>query len=131
QTGDWPASSKSVTLNRTVGDLLISYDFSGSGTPTITSFTWNGSAWANQTNLSTAGFAEAGVNTAGSITDPISGGTIGQALFGEAAINLNDIPGTQFTPNTCESFGSVLVKTRSSGSGGTAELKDFILPSPI
>ena len=30
-----------VQLNRTPGDLLISYDFSGSGTPTITVYTSN------------------------------------------------------------------------------------------
>src|SRR5262249_21129594 len=47
------------------------------------------------------------------------------------SINLSDIPNAGFTPDTCESFGSVIVKTRSSGSGGTAELKDFITPVPI
>jgi uncharacterized repeat protein (TIGR01451 family) len=128
---DWTDSSTSATIPRLPGDLLISYDFSGSGTPTITSFTWSGSAWGNQQNLSAAGFAEAAVNTAGPITDTISSGTIDTGLFGEASINLNDIPNSGFTPNTCEAFGSVIVKTRSSGDGGTAELKDFISPVPI
>jgi uncharacterized repeat protein (TIGR01451 family) len=130
-TSGWTDTSTSVTLNRTVGDLLISYDFSGSGVPTITSFTWDGSAWTNQTDLTAGGFAEAGVNTAGPIPDPISGGTIPQLTFGEASIDLNKVPGTKFTQDICEAFGSILVKTRSSGSGGTAALKDFILPVPI
>jgi hypothetical protein len=66
------------------------------------------------------------------ITDPLNNNapvTAGQ--FGEASINLDDIPNSNFTPSTCASFGSVLVKTRSSGSGGTSEIKDFILPPPI
>src|SRR5690349_23188949 len=33
-------SSGTVNINRTPGDLLISYDFGGSGTPDITLFTW-------------------------------------------------------------------------------------------
>src|SRR5216117_810932 len=45
-------------------DLLISYDFGGSGTPDITLFTWDGSAWGNQKDLTALGFAEAKVNTA-------------------------------------------------------------------
>src|SRR5262249_5347709 len=128
---DWTDSSTSATIPRSKGDLLISYDFSGSGTPTISSFTWDGSAWGDQHNLSGLGFAEAAVNTTGPITDTVSGGPIDTGLFGEASINLSDIPNAGFTPDTCESFGSVIVKTRSSGSGGTAELKDFITPVPI
>src|SRR5205823_15065931 len=108
------------------------YDFSGSGTPTITSFLWDGGAWGSQSDLTILGFAEAAVNTTSSITDPLNGNaTIDTALFGEAAIDLNRIPGSNFTPTTCEAFGQTIVKTRSSGSGGTAELKDFITPVPI
>src|SRR5262249_17771301 len=42
----------SATITRTDGDLLISYDFGGSGTPDITSFTWKNGQWTNQQDLS-------------------------------------------------------------------------------
>ena len=46
--------------------------------------------------------------------------------FGEATVNLDAI----FDPNSCESFGSAYLKSRSSDSF-TAALKDFIAPEPI
>jgi hypothetical protein len=62
------ANSVKVTLNRTVGDLLISYSFGGSGTPTIMARKWitsgtcdNGQAatsagcWNVASNVSGAG----------------------------------------------------------------------------
>jgi uncharacterized repeat protein (TIGR01451 family) len=120
-----------VTLNRTVGDLLISYDFGGSGTPDITQFTWNGSAWANQQDLSAQGFAEAAVNTS-AIPDVLNNNAnVGVGDFGEASINLADaFVAAGFNPDTCQAFGSITVKARSSGSSTSAELKDFIAPVP-
>src|ERR1051325_10144660 len=39
--GDWnPATATPVTLNRTEGDLLVTYDFGGSGTPDIGLLKW-------------------------------------------------------------------------------------------
>jgi uncharacterized repeat protein (TIGR01451 family) len=121
-----------VTLNRTVGDLLISYDFGGSGTPDITQFTWNGSAWVNQQDLSAQGFAEAAVNTS-AIPDVLNNNAnVGIGDFGEASINLADaLLAAGFNPNTCQAFGSLMVKARSSGSSTSAELKDFIAPVPF
>jgi hypothetical protein len=49
-------------------------------------------------------------------------------LFGEAAINLT--AAGVFPPGTCEGFGSVFIKSRSSSAFG-AEVKDFIAPQPI
>jgi len=128
-TTDWSGST--VNIKRSVGDLLISYDFVGNlNQVDITSFTWNGSAWANQQDLSALGEAEGAVNVNGAINDEISGGSLGAGNFGEAAINLTatlNLP----TDQPCGTFWSMFAKTRSSGSCGTAQLKDLILPQPI
>lgn len=142
------ASTGDVDLNRTAGDLLVTYDFAGSGTPTIGLNTWltagNGDSaddcfaantlpcWGENKNLTNppAGVppvAEAAVNTV-SVTEPIAGGTLGIGLFGEAAINLTDAG--VFEEGECEAFGSAFVKSRSSSSF-PAELKDFIAPVPV
>ena len=114
-----------LTLNRTVGDILVTYDFSGSGKPTLGFRLWTGSAWGASTTLTGAN-SEGAVNTK-VISDPkISGnGALGIGLFGEASINLTGAG--IFPPNTCEALGTVFVKSRSSSSF-TAEIKDFIAP---
>ncbi|MDL9979433.1 hypothetical protein [Microbacterium candidum] len=132
-------SSGPVTLNRTAGDLLVSYDFSGSGTPTISLSTWitTGSAsscnasstlpcWGGAHNVPAADY-QAAVNTV-AISDPIKGVNLGAGLFGEAAINLTGAG--VFKPGVCQAFGSAFIKSRSSTSF-TAELKDFIAPTPV
>ncbi|HXU05645.1 MAG TPA: hypothetical protein VN903_32025 [Polyangia bacterium] len=132
-----------VTLNRTAGDLLVTYDFSGSGTPTLGLLTWvtTGATsqcfsanalpcWGNRVNLSGLGEAEGAVNT-GSVTDPVPPNaprTLGTGLFGEAAINLT--AAGVFPAGTCRAFGSTFLKSRSSSSF-TAEVKDFIAPQPV
>jgi hypothetical protein len=119
-----------VTLNRTAGDLLVTYDFGGSGTPTLGLNFWltaaNGNTasqcfsanalpcWGNHEDLGTDK-AEGAVNS-----------TTG--LFGEASINLTKAG--VFQQGVCEAFGSAFVKSRSSSSF-TAELKDFIAPVPV
>jgi hypothetical protein len=132
-----------VALNRTAGDLLVTYDFSGSGTPTLGLLKWvtSGSTsqcfssnslpcWGNRVDLSAAGSAEGQVNT-GTVTDPVPPSaprTLTVGLFGEAAINLT--AAGVFPAGTCEAFGSAFLKSRSSSSFG-AEVKDFIAPQPI
>jgi hypothetical protein len=128
-----------VTLNRTAGDLLVTYDFGGSGTPTLGLNFWLTAAagntvsqcfsanalpcWGRHVTLGTN--AEGAVNTA-TITDPLNGNsTLGVGLFGEANIDLT--AAQVFPPGTCEAFGSTFVKSRSSSSF-TAEIKDFIAP---
>lgn len=121
-----------VTLNRTKGDLLISYDFSGNGTPDITLFIWDGTQWTDRQDLSALHFAEAAVNPA-ALSDVLdNNASVGIGDFGEASVNLSDaLVAAGFTPNTCQSYGSVTVKSRASGSSTAAELKDFIAPAPI
>ena len=102
-TSGWDASTVGdVTINRTAGDLLITYDFSGSGTPTIGLLSWVTTGadsqcfasggkvpcWGNHVDMTATGFAEAGVNTA-TESDPILGADVGAGLFGEASINLS------------------------------------------
>lgn len=132
-----------ITINRTAGDLLVTYDFGGSGTPTLGLLTWltaaNGDSasscfsanslpcWGNRVDLSAAGEAEGAVNT-GTISEPIAGGSLGTGLFGEAAIDLT--AAGVFQEGVCEAFGSTFVKSRSSSSF-TAEIKDFIAPIAV
>ena len=151
-TAGWDGfTTGAVTINRTEGDLLFTYDFSGSGTPTLGLNFWltsgNGHAnsdcvasgqnlpcWGNHVTLTSSGTpsADGAVNTV-DVTDAITSpavGTLTAGLFGEAALNLSAIPGV-FTANTCKAFGTEFVKSRSSGSSVDAELKDFIAPAPI
>jgi len=138
------ATTGPVTLNRTEGDLLITYDFGGSGTPSLGLLTWltagHGHSvgdcysakalpcWGNRENLTTAGAATGAVNTV-AITDTVSASQLGVGLFGEAAIDLT-ASGVFPLSGGCQQFGSVFVKSRSSTSF-TAEIKDFIAPSPV
>jgi hypothetical protein len=131
-----------ITLNRTAGDLLVTYDFGGSGTPTLGLNTWLTAAagntvsqclsanslpcWGKHVTLNGTN-SEGAVNT-GTVSEPLAGGTLGTGLFGEAAIDLT--AAGVFPPGVCEAFGSAFVKTRSSSSF-TAELKDFIAPIAV
>jgi hypothetical protein len=133
-----------VTLNRTAGDLLVTYDFGGSGTPTLGLLKWLTAAagntvsqcfsanalpcWGNRVDLTAAGEAQGAVNAVG-IVDPLNGNaSLGVGLFGEAAINLT--AAGVFPPGVCKGFGSTFLKSRSSSSF-TAEVKDFVAPQPV
>src|SRR6266498_408231 len=132
------------TLNRTAGDLLITFDFTnGGGNPVLGLLKWVTSGptsqcfsrnalpcWGNRVNLSAAGFAEGAVNAV-TVTDSIPPGapvTLAAGRFGEASINLT--AAGVFPPGICEAFGSVFLKSRSSASF-TAEVKDFIAPQTV
>lgn len=140
-TGWTPATVGPITINRTAGDLLVTYDFGGSGTPTLGLNTWVTSAtgttsdcfsanslpcWGKHQALSGTN-SEGAVNT-GTVAEPIAGGNLTTGLFGEAAIDLT--AAGVFEAGTCKAFGSIFVKSRSSSSF-TAELKDFISPQGI
>lgn len=124
------ATTGSVTINRTVGDLLILFEFSGSGSPTLQYAKWTaGGVWSTPTTIP-ASQALGAVN-AGSVTDPLQPGspTLTAGLFGEAAIDLS--AAGVFNSSSCTNFGSAFVKSRSSGSSFDSELKDFIAPVPV
>lgn len=144
------ATAGAKTLNRSAGDLLVTYDFGGSGTPTLGILRWLTSAsvpvvpgfatnacfsanafpcWGDRKVLD-ANEAEGAVNT-GTVSDPIAPNaprSLGTGLFGEAAINLTTAG--VFTAGSCESFGSVFLKSRSSSSF-PAEIKDFVAPISV
>lgn len=142
-------SANGVTPVRTAGDLLIDYDFGGSGVPVLAKHTWitSGSAanceasnslpcWDKAVDL--GAFAEAQVNSAPVVdTNPpgaprtLDGNTKNgiNSTFGEAGINLTGAG--IFPPGVCENFGSATLKSRSSGNSFSSELKDFIAPVPV
>jgi hypothetical protein len=138
-------STGALTLNRSPGDLLVTYDFGGSGEPSLGLLTWvtkaNGTnadcfsanampCWGKRVDLSAAGEAEGAVNT-GTVEDPIgpeAGRMLTTGLFGEAAIDLTKAG--VFPAGTCKAFGSAFLKSRSSASF-PAEVKDFIAPKPV
>ncbi len=134
-------SGNNVTPVRTAGDLLILYEFSGSGTPTIEISKWVTTGAASQCESSNtvpcwgklatldATESQAAVN-AGTVTDPLNGNaSLTAGLFGEAAINLT--AAGVFQPNVCEAFGSAFTKARTSGTSFTSSLKDFIAPIQV
>jgi hypothetical protein len=129
------------TLNRTAGDLLITFDFTnGGGNPVLGLLTWvtTGAAsqcfsanalpcWGNRVDLTAAGFADGAVNSA-TVNDPVANVSLPALTFGEAAVNLT--AAGVFPAGTCRAFGSAFLKSRSSASF-PAELKDFVAPQPI
>jgi hypothetical protein len=128
------------TLNRTAGDLLITFDFGGSGSPVLgllrwvttgaTSQCYSANAlpcWGNRVDLSAAGEAEGAVNAV-TVTDPIANVSLPTGTFGEAAVNLT--AAGVFPAGTCTAFGSAFLKSRSSASF-PAEVKDFVAPQPV
>jgi len=136
------SSLGSVTINRTAGDILVTYDFSGSGSPSlgllrwVTAATGNASdcfssnslpCWGKRIDLSSAGYADGAVNTS-TVTDPVETPSIsiGGNMFGEAGINLT--AAGVFPAGQCVNFASAFLKSRSSSSF-TAEVKDFIAPA--
>jgi hypothetical protein len=112
---------------RTVGDKLITYDLANGGVrPTISVYTWSAAGWGTGTVISGGNSADAlGAINFSPIAANDSGGLGAQdpLTFGEVAINFNAI----FGSGTCETLGSVYLKSRSSNTF-TDELKDFIAP---
>jgi hypothetical protein len=141
---DGPCGGNSDGLmKRVAGDMLIVYDFEGGATdtPVITLRLWvtsgtcevgsvNPPCWGPATNLSALGYAEAKVNTFGSVSDELSPSppeSLGTNEFGEAGIDLTDAG--VFEAGSCESFGTAFGVSRSSGNSGTAQMKDLIGPA--
>lgn len=137
-------SGSNGLVQRTAGDMLIVYDFEGGATdtPTITLRRWVTSGtceissnsppcWGTAQNLTASGFAEAKVNTFGSVSDGIAptSENLGTNEFGEAGINLTDAG--VFTPGVCTAFGKTYAVSRSSGNSGTAQMKDLVGPGDV
>jgi hypothetical protein len=141
--GTTPCAGSGGLVQRTAGDMLIVYDFEGGTTdiPQLTLRRWvtSGSCeissdsapcWGIATNLTAGGFAEAKVNTFGSVLDtigPAGSVTLGTSEFGEAGIDLT--AAGVFSATTCQSFGKAFGVSRSSGNSGTAQMKDLVGPA--
>jgi hypothetical protein len=124
------ASVVPETPLRTAGDKLITYDLSKGGTvPSISIRTWSGTVWGAATVI-TGGNSPAAlgsVNTSAITALNSDGvGPLDAFTFGEASITFGALFGT----NTCGSFGSAYLKSRSSDSF-TSEIKDFIAPERV
>ncbi len=118
-----------VNKTRTADDLLIEYSIvQGGARAVITVRKWTGTQWG-PANAFSANEATGTTNitpipaneTGGVSTVPLQART-----FGEASIDLDAI----FEEDKCTSFGSAMLKSRSSDSF-TSQLKDFIAPLPI
>jgi len=143
--GTTPCGSGSL-VQRTVGDMLIVYDFNGGSTdvPTLTVRRWVTSGacdisndsppcWGPAKDLSASGFAEARVNTStvGPVLDTVapSTETLGLNEFGEAGVDLT--AAGIFSSNQCTSFGQAEGVSRSSGNSGQAAMEDLVGPGSI
>ena len=113
---------------RTVGDLLIEYAIDqGGAVATISAREWNGSAWGPTIPLPGQAIGTINLVTIPAAqSDGLDTNPIAARTFGEMALDLDFI----FEPNECESFGSAMLKSRSSDSF-TSQLKDFIRPIPV
>jgi hypothetical protein len=146
-------AANSVNPLRSAGDLLIDFDFGGSGPVGLFLHKWITTGAASNCEASnslpcwdkavTLTNAEASVNSV-DVTDnnppgnprnldgetkQTGGSTTVSSEFGEAGINLTD--SGVFPQNVCVNFGSASLKSRSAGSSFTSELKDFIAPIPV
>jgi hypothetical protein len=106
------------TINRSINDILVTYDFGGSGTPTIGLRTWNGSSWVTSSTV----VSESAVNS-GTVTDSRVG-DLPAGTFGEAAI---DLTASGLATGCGFSNATTFLKSRSSSSF-TSEIKDFVAP---
>src|SRR5262245_4986095 len=145
---DSTVGANGVTPVRTANDLLIVFDFGGSGVPDLALLRWVTSGatsqceasnslpcWGNKVDLTAAGFAEGAVNGTALTDNRAPGnpfalpGDSSHSTFGEAGINLTGA--NVFPSNVCFHLGSAFLKSRSSGQSFTSTLKDFIAPIPV
>jgi hypothetical protein len=123
---------------RTAGDLLLEYSIDQGGSRAdITARRWTGTAWGPTADLDvpspTCGGGPCAAGTINTSPIPaaesdglITSGSKQPRTFGEAQLDLRLI----FQANKCASFGSAMLKSRSSDSF-TSQLKDFVAPVGI
>lgn len=143
-------SANGVTPLRTEGDVLLSFDFGGTGTPIVSRHIWMTSGsptsvcgggstslpcWSKGVRLGSA--AEANVNHAPVVdmnppdapftlpAGPSPKGGI-RSTFGEMGIIMAQV----FPQDRCVTFSSIWLKSRSA-AGFSWVLSDFIAPIPI
>jgi uncharacterized repeat protein (TIGR01451 family) len=122
-------------VQRTTGDILLVYNFTNGGTPTIAMAQWTGTAWSAETTLDPTKAEAAIWNGSGATTDaikPSNGLNPATQEFGEAGIDLTAAAsGLGDNGKPCEHFGKVVGESRTSGSSTSAQMKDIVGPSNI
>ena len=112
-------------LNRTEGDLNISYSFQGNSlVPVLSVRIWDGEEWGDPQSLT--GCSE-GASNAATVSDTLRTPAVDRTAgrFGEAAVNLTC---AGIVPEGgCDAFSSAYIKSRASQSF-QSEIKDFIAP---
>src|SRR5262249_1531305 len=110
----------SKALARSVGDLLISYDFQGGAQkPTLTLRRWTASNGGGGASVLGSNVADGDVNRVTIANTLGGGGNLAAFTFGEAGIDLTAagvIPAAGTPGASCIGFGSAYVKSRSSNS---------------
>ena len=129
-------SANGRTPVRTDGDMLVTFGFSAGGNVVelgLAMWTETGPCEASPSPpcwgplMPLAGVAEGAVNFT-DVFDPVTGATLADRTFGEAAIDLTGAG--VFDRDECVSFGSAYVKSRSSDSF-TSAMKDLIRPIDV
>jgi len=128
------ACPQGPNIVRMAGDLLIEYAIDQGGSRAdISGRFWTGTAWGPSIPLDEGTACGGGPCAVGTINqtaipagDSDGLGDKAPRTFGEAQIDLDLI----FDENKCTSFGSAMLKSRSSDAF-TSQLKDFIRPIPI
>jgi hypothetical protein len=129
-------SANGVTPERSPGDMLVTFAFANGGNQAnlgLSTWTEVGPCEASNSApcwgpiMALTGIAEGSVND-GEVTDPIAGVTLADKTFGEAVVNLTQAG--VFDRDTCTTFGSAHVTSRSSDSF-TSSMKDFISPIDV
>jgi hypothetical protein len=120
-----------VNRVRTEGDLLIEYRIDqGGAVGTVKVREWTGSAWGAAVDLTgtdaIATIQQVSIPAAQSDGLVPGPGPMAARTFGEMQLDLDFV----FEEDSCESFGSAFVKSRSSDSF-TSALKDLIKPIPV
>jgi hypothetical protein len=113
---------------RTEGDLLVEYRIEqGGAVANIKVREWTGTAWGTAQDLTAIGAATGTINSTAIPAAEADGlGALSARTFGEASLDLDFI----FDEESCESFGSAFLKSRSSDSF-TSQMKDYIAPVPL
>jgi hypothetical protein len=124
-------SNNGVTPQRTVGDILITYDLSrGGSVATISIRKWTGTQWGPADTLdpteARGTINSSSISTSPLVTDQNPTGSLSPRTFGEAVVSFDAL----FGENQCGAFGSAYLKSRSSDSF-TAALKDFVPPEQV
>ncbi|WP_158530628.1 DUF7507 domain-containing protein, partial [Algoriphagus yeomjeoni] len=131
-----PFTASGPHNGRTIGDFLISVEYTNGGSnPIVRFYRWSLISGTNYDYIEQfpGPIAFAATNSSGSVSAPLGAfgtNTYSQFQFVEAAINVSAF----FTGigNPCDglTIGTVFVKTKSSSST-TASLEDFVAPVPV